>query len=122
MTGWRVDPASARSVLTNVGVEVEGMAGHVTSRARGNAVELAVWDVPVMRDVRDAVEELLESQAGDVAAIRERLDAGCAGVARAVDALDAGQVQMAEAFQLQMVLSVPVGGTSGAGGAAGVSW
>jgi len=105
MSGWRLEPVGIAVVLEQVGAHAEGLSTDLTgdgaALADGGAsiVGALGWGEWVTASVSQAVQGALGAQAGQVASILNRVDAGRLGVLNAAMAYRDGEVEMAGVFQ-----------------------
>ncbi|MEI2730778.1 MAG: DUF6507 family protein [Dermatophilaceae bacterium] len=117
MTGWRLDPAGVRLVLTACQGQAEALGKGLTedkfneigSAVTGGATAGGPSVNGVQMQVATAVGELFEDQKANFTTIRNHINAGILGVGNALIAYQNGNIDMATNFQTQMIRSADSG-------------
>ena len=109
MTGWRLEPERVRGVLRTVADKRTDLDDALTEAALNFLVLDVSGGGPLVAAVPNSLTALLNDQAGRLAGMRSRIDAGVVGVGLAVGAYEAGNEEMATDIQTEALAAAESG-------------
>lgn len=109
MSGWKLDPAVIKTVITVVEANRDELSVAVREKDMTAIEEGIGWGGPLLDPLRTAVVALVEQQGGDLMTIRNHVAAGLLGLTSTTLAYQAGNEQMAAEVQGEMLKTADSG-------------